>query len=122
MEPINVSTLARVEVPSALWRKHRLGEVSAEMAVTLVTDFEDDFFGTAETDPRFDVVRASDEVLDAAARLTGAAGLRAYDAVQLASAEAARAADSGCDTFACFDSSLRDAAARSGFALLPSAG
>ncbi len=46
-------------------------------------------------------------------------GLRAYDAVQLASAEAARAADPGCDSFACFDASLRDAAAGAGFALYP---
>lgn len=75
--------------------------------------------GTTRTLPRLDVVRASDDVLDAAARLTDTAGLRAYDAVRLASAEATRAADPGCHSFACFDASLRDAAARSGFALLP---
>lgn len=116
---IVVSALARVEVPSALWRKRRLDEIEEVVVVRLVTGFREDLLGTTKTRPRFLVLRASDDVLDAAARLTGTAGLRAYDAVQLASAEAARAADSGCDTFACFDVSLREAAARSGFSLLP---
>jgi predicted nucleic acid-binding protein len=108
-----------MEVPSALWRKHRLAEIEADVAALLVADFEDDYFGTSGSAPRFRVVRVSDAVLTDAARLTGTAKLRAYDAVQLASAEAARAADPGCDTFACFDASLRDAAASAGFALYP---
>lgn len=119
VEHIVISALARVEVPSAIWRKHRLTEIDTSAAARLLTGFEEDFFGTDDSDPQFEILRVSDDVLDAAARLTGTAGLRAYDAVQLASAQAARAADSGCDTFACFDSSLRDAAARSGFALYP---
>jgi hypothetical protein len=44
--------------------------------------------------------------------------VRAYDAVQLASALAARAANPGCREFACFDEGLRAAAAREGFALV----
>ena len=96
-----------------------MGEIRAETAAALVADFEDDFLGAGDSGPRFAVVGVTAALLNAAARLTGTAGLRAYDAVQLASAQAARGADSGCDTFACFDSSLRDAAARSGFALYP---
>lgn len=119
LEQIVVSAMARVEVPSAVWRKHRLTEIDTSTAARLVAGFEEDFFGTDDSDSRFRIVHVSPEVLDAAARLTGTAGLRAYDAVQLASAEAARGADAGCDTFACFDVSLRDAAARSGFALYP---
>ena len=116
---IVVSAVARVEVPSALWRKHRASELDAEVVPTLVSDFEDDLFGTETSPRRFLLIAISDQVLDAAARLTGTAGLRAYGAVQLASAEAARAVEPGCDTFACFDASLREAAARSGFALYP---
>jgi predicted nucleic acid-binding protein len=119
VDQIVISALAKVEVLSALWRKHRLAQIDAPAAARLVSGFEEDFFGTDDSDPRFRIVRVSDEILDAAARLTGTAGLRAYDAVQLASAEAARAASSGCDTFACFDTTLRDAAARSGFSLYP---
>ena len=54
-----VSALARVEVPSALWRKPRLGEIEEEVAARLVTGYREDLVGTAETDPRFEVVRAS---------------------------------------------------------------
>lgn len=108
-----------MEVPSALWRKHRLAEIEADVAAVLVAGFEDDLFGTDRSAARFRVVRVSDGVLASAARLTGTARLRAYDAFQLASAEAARTADPGCDTFACFDASLRTAAAASGFALYP---
>ncbi|CAN5159667.1 hypothetical protein BH24ACT1_BH24ACT1_04850 [soil metagenome] len=117
--PIIVSAVARVEVPSGLWRKLRMGDISPETATALVADFEDDFLGASDSGPRFEVVGVTATLLSVAARLTGTVGLRAYDAVQLATAEAARTADPGCDTFACFDSSLRDAAARSGFALYP---
>ncbi|MGH3855031.1 MAG: type II toxin-antitoxin system VapC family toxin [Pseudonocardiaceae bacterium] len=81
-----VSALARVEVPAAIWRKHRMGEL----------------------DP-----------VDAAASLAGVHGLRACDAVQLASAKAAAAAVPGCRTVATFDSTLRAAAAKEGFTPLP---
>lgn len=57
-------------------------------------------------------------LLEDAARLT-AQGLRAYDAVQLASAVRARAADPELVSFACFDAGLRRAAARAGFSLIP---
>jgi uncharacterized protein len=57
-------------------------------------------------------------VLVASARVVARHPLRAYDAVQLASAEAAREADSGVDLFATFDRALATVAAGEGFALL----
>ncbi len=77
----------------------------------MVSSFESDLFRTPFTARRFEVIQINPPLLDRAAGLTGTARLRAYDAVQLASAEAARAAAPDCDTFACFDSGLRDAAA-----------
>ncbi|HEY2190780.1 MAG TPA: type II toxin-antitoxin system VapC family toxin [Actinomycetospora sp.] len=114
--PLVVSQLARVEVPAALWRGHRRGAYGARAAATLVAHFESDYHGPRS---RFGVVAPAAPVLDDAARLAGVHGLRAYDAVQLASARAAALADDRVRTFAAFDGALRDAAAREGFVLLP---
>jgi predicted nucleic acid-binding protein len=121
-----VSAVSRVEVPAALWRKQRTGELTAGKARVLV----DDFLATwdAGATPAGDVrdddhapaylpVRASNPVLDAAVRLCGVHGLRAYDAVQLASATTAREADAGIDTFLAFDRALVLAAEAEGFAV-----
>jgi len=70
-------------------------------------------------DPRFAVVEPVPAVLDDAVGLAGVHGLRAYDAVQLASARAAAAVDDRVRTFAAFDEQLRGAAAREGFVLVP---
>ena len=120
MASIAVAQLARVEVPAALWRKQRMGELSANDARLLTADFEADFFGTDAEPPRFAAVVASGRLLDQAARLCASHGLRAYDAVQLSSALAVRRVDGDCATFAAFDRSLRTAAATEGFELLPS--
>lgn len=64
---------------------------------------------------------ATGAVLEAAARLCAVHGLRAYDAVQLASALAVRDAVPECRTFAAFDRQLRAAAAAEGFTPAPSA-
>ena len=114
-----VSQLSRVEVPAAFWRKHRLGELAAGDAGLLTAAFEHDFYGDAAVPPRFGVVAASDHVLALAARLAASHGLRAYDAVQLSSAIAARGADPACVLFICFDDVLRAAAAIEGFTLVP---
>jgi predicted nucleic acid-binding protein len=107
-----VSAVARVEIPAALWRKSRTGQLSAEHAGLLTTAFESDWYDAAGP---FVVVGANADVLGDAARLTATRALRAYDAVQLASALAARAADPAVDVFACFDHGLRAAAAQEGF-------
>lgn len=105
-----VSALARVEVPGAVWRKHRLGELDADDAAVLVEEFEWDWSRAA-----FAVVAVTGEVLEQAARSTARHPLRAYDAVQLASATVARSADPDLVEFACFDAALLAAARAEGF-------
>ncbi len=114
-----VSALARVEVPAAIWRKHRMGELDLPDAAILVAAFEADYHGSIPDPPRFGVVAVTTTVLETASRLVGVHGLRAYDAVQLASAKAAAEAIPDCHTVAVFDATLRTAAAKEGFALLP---
>lgn len=114
-----VSQIARVEVPAALWRKQRLGELSPEAAHELTEEFEADLFGTKAEGPRLIQTLLTPEVLDGGARLCAVHGLRAYDAVQLGSALAVRRADPACDTMAGYDATLRRAAAAEGLALLP---
>lgn len=111
-----VSQLARVEVPAALWRKHRMGELAATDVGVLIADFEADYFGDINEPPRFSVVAVTVVVLDAAARLVGVHGLRAYDGMQLASALlVADAVPEGVD-FLAFDGALIAAAAAEGLA------
>ncbi len=119
VDTLVISCLARVEVPAALWRKERLGELDAADAEVLSAAFEADYFGTDDEPPRFAVLTLPASVLDRAAALTAAHGLRAYDAVQLASALAARDVDADCRLFACFDDGLRAIAARMGWELVP---
>lgn len=107
-----VSAVARVEVPAALWRKSRTMDLAVEDAAVLVQAFEADW---TDPDRRLLPISLGPAVLSDAARLTGTHGLRAYDAIQLACARAARAADDSVDAFLCFDDDLRDAAAREGF-------
>ncbi len=114
-----VSALARVEVAAAFWRKRRGGQLSGQDAALMRARFESDLIGTSSGSPNIEVVPATEAILRSAAELTATRALRAYDAVQLASAMAARAADPSCATFACFDSHLREAAAAEGFRLVP---
>lgn len=111
-----VSALARVEVVAALWRKHRMGELTVEDAGILVADFEREWH--APSGP-FAAVSVRAELLEVASGLAGTRGLRAYDSIQLASALAARSADQSVDTFACYDRDLRAAAVVEGFTLQP---
>lgn len=117
LEQVVVAQIARVEVPAALWRKNRMGELSAGAAAVLVAAFEADWFGTEEGPRRFEVVRMSARVVEDAARLAGVHGLRAYDAVQLATARAVRAVDESTERFVAFDRGLSSAAAAEGFTI-----
>lgn len=114
-----VCALARVEVPAALWRKQRMGDIDTAQAQVLTAAFEADLLGTPTREPRFTSIDTSPAILDAAARLCAIHGLRAHDAVQLASAIAIRSADSDCGDFAAFDAQLRQAAAVEAFRLVP---
>jgi uncharacterized protein len=122
LQALIVSCLARVEVPAALWRKVRLGELDADDASVLCDEFEADYFGTDDETVRFAVIGLAEQILDTAAELVSAQGLRGYDAVQLATAVRAREADPDCRELAAFDAELRQAAARTGFRLVPSGG
>lgn len=114
-----ISELSWVEVPAALWRKHRVGELSLTSAHLLVAEFEADYAAVDTEPPRFLVVRATEHILADAARLTGVHGLRAHDAAQLATAFATRAAHAEAVVVAAFDKTLRLAAATEGFELVP---
>lgn len=114
-----VSQLARVAVPAALWRKHRDGHLDAADAGVLTERFAADYSGWRDTPPRFAVVAVGAALLESAANAAAVHGLRAFDAVQLASALAARAAEPELASFAAFDRALRRAAATEGFAVLP---
>ena len=118
-ELFTVSALARVAVPAALARKVRTGSSTGEQGRLLIADFEADWYGDGSRPPRVLPVVVAPDLLVAAARLAATHGLRAYDAVQLATALAARqAAPGGLRTFACFDAALSSAAATVGFAPL----
>ncbi|HEY2947103.1 MAG TPA: type II toxin-antitoxin system VapC family toxin [Micromonosporaceae bacterium] len=113
-----VSQLARVEVPAALWRKHRIGELSVDAAAVLTSAFEADYFGDGEEPARFTVVGLTEQILERAARLVGVHGLRAYDGVQLATATAVMASLDGEPVgFAADDKALCSAAAAEGLVL-----
>lgn len=118
-----VSQLSRVEVPSAMWRKHRLGELSVADASVLVAafeaDFDADFAGAVPEAVGYAVVMVTQAILDRAARYARVHGLRAYDAVQLASASVVAEVVPECRTFAGYDRQLRKAAAAEDFLLFP---
>lgn len=114
-----MSLVAAVEVPAAVWRKQRRGELGPEDAATLVAEFGADLWGTGDEPPRYAVVAVTEAVVEDAARLVARHPLRAYDGLQLASALAAHAAAPELERFACFDDELRAAAATEGLALLP---
>lgn len=116
LESIVVSLLARVEVPSALWRKERDGEITLETVSRLIPEFEVDMQGTPDQPPRLNVVPLGVPIADRAARLCATDRLRAYDAIQLATFLTLAGT---VERFACFDSALRDAAARRGIPLVP---
>jgi predicted nucleic acid-binding protein len=117
--PLLISVLAHVEVAAALWRKHRSGELDLDDTHTLTRALAADCAGTPEHPPRFLALAVTDGIVERAAELAATHGLRAYDAVQLASALAARAADASCATFASFDGDLTAAATAEGFGALP---
>lgn len=117
LEGVVIAQLSRVEVCAAFWRKVRMRELDAADAALLVGAFEADYFGTQDDPGRFSVLSTSVEILDTAARHAAVHGLRAYDAVQLASASALVPIDAVA--LAAFDTRLRVAAAAEGMDLIP---
>lgn len=119
LDALVASAVTRVEVPAALWRKHRMGELALADTQVLVDDFEADWFGSNEEQPVFIGLDVTPRLLDHAARLVAVHGLRASASVQLASALAASAAADDDLPFVCFDHDLSRAAAAEGLRDLP---
>lgn len=118
--PCVVSALTQVEVASALWRKHRAGELSANDARLLVEAYRWGITdGTFSSGIPVAEVSLGADILDAAGRLVAVHRLRAGDAIQLASALAVRAADPRCTSFLVFDHRLAEAAATEAFDVRP---
>ena len=115
-EPVFASDLATVEVPAAFWRKHRVGEISASDAQIMCRRFLADV-SVSSPDRNTVLMRVSEDILLEAIDLVARHPLRAYDAVQLASALAASRLMGGC-SFGCFDRQLSTAAAIEGLPLL----
>lgn len=117
-EGLVVSDVVRVEVPSALWRKHRHRELDDTQIRVLIALFEEDWSNRETGDPVFSSIAMSVDVLGSAAVHVGRHGLRALDGIQLATALLAQHHLGGI-RFACFDDRLRLAAQREGLALIP---
>lgn len=77
--PLLISRLSTVEVPSGLWKRSRVGDISVADARRLVSRFASDAAHVTIVEPRA-------ATLDLAVDLVERHPLRAYDAVQLASA------------------------------------
>jgi predicted nucleic acid-binding protein len=110
------SELARVEVPAALWRKSRQGELSATQVRSLTDRFAADL-SPSHADRELVLTRVDAAVLGDAAALVARHPLRAFDAVQLAAARSALRVFGRCD-FGCFDRRLNSAAMAEGLTVL----
>jgi predicted nucleic acid-binding protein len=110
-----VSALSQVEGTSAIWRKTEIGELDELKAQHLIRRFQADLRSELIDRTNLVAVPVTKELLNSAAALVPIHGLKSLDAIQLASANAAREADPYLDTFACYDKSLARAAASHGF-------
>jgi hypothetical protein len=101
------SSLAAFEVAAALFKRARAGDVSTELArkhaARVAADLDE-----------MHVVEARRPVLDLATELVSRRALRAYDAVQLASAMRLARAAGVAVTFVCADEALTAAALAEG--------
>ena len=107
------SALARVEVTAAFYGKARSGEVSVSVAQLLTAVFAADWF-----DGRFIYVASDSRIEAEAAELAARYPVRGFDALHLATANAARRAVAECTLFVCFDERLNAAAAGERFGLM----
>lgn len=113
-----VSALARVEIPSACWRLVRAGELTPAAATAITRRF----LAESSSEPEagfFVTLVIDDQVLTSAVELLPWTALRAADAIQLATALAARTLFGSLDEFVSLDRRLRDAAAAEGFTVRP---
>jgi len=109
--PLAASRLAAVEVPAALWRRCRERDVDAERVRTILARFGHDL-------GEMTLVEVRPGLVDDAQRLVGVHPLRAYDAVQLASALRLHREAGLPTTFVCADGPLATAAGAEGLRTL----
>jgi len=117
VDAVVVSDLAVVEVVAAIWKKARMGELDEPRAWVLVRRSRRELTGSHAL--RVTAIPVVPTIVAQAATLTGRHGLRAYDAVQLASATAAQQMAAGSFSLLCFDAGLRAAAIREGLTVSP---
>jgi predicted nucleic acid-binding protein len=98
-----VSSLAGIEICAAIHRRARAGDLSAELARKHAARVVDDL-------EEVHVLEVRGRVLDLAMELVSRRALRAYDAVQLASAMRLSEAAGVAVTFVCADAALSAAA------------
>lgn len=98
-----VSRLSSVEVPAALARRAREGDLSREIAQRHATQYAEDV-------AQMRIVELRAPVLELAEQLVWTHALRAYDAVQLGAALHLRRASGSSVTFVAADGPLCDAA------------
>lgn len=107
------ASITRVEVVAAFYGKVRAGEVPVSVAQVLAAVFLADW-----NEGRFLHVSSNAHIELEATTLVARYPLRGFDAVHLATANAARRAIPECSTFAGFDKRLNAAAAGELFTLL----
>ena len=112
-QTIATSMITYVETRAAFSRRRRDGSVTAVGYKNLVRDFDIDW-------QRYIVVEVSEILIRSAGKLAEVHGLRAYDAVHLASADFFQATLREAVTFVCWDDRLETVARRQGLNLLRS--
>ena len=115
---IAISQLTRVEIAAAVERRYRAGELSDRQRQAVLAGFAR---GCRE---RFEQIAVEERIIHRAAALVSRHPLRAYDAVQLASAlvlaEALRPYGRPAPTFVSADARLCEAARREGLEVINS--
>lgn len=77
---IHIANITGVEVPAAINKRVRMGDINAADAATAIANFEYDLAN------QYNTLEVTETLLKNAAALTSKYKLRAYDAVQLAAA------------------------------------
>jgi predicted nucleic acid-binding protein len=111
-EMLATSIVAYAEMRSAFARRHRSGDLSTDDIDRIKSKFEQDWL-------EVEALLLDNRTVRRAGEFAESYGLRGFDAVHVASAEALRDVF-GPITFACFDADLSRAAGSCGMMLLPS--
>ena len=112
-ERLVILSFSQVELRSAVRRREKLGEMTAEVAANLLEAF------SRHTESRFITQLVTDSTLDTACALVDRHELRAYDAMQLAGYITLKSgAGNELPVFVCADRALLIAASQEGFPTL----